>query len=617
MASYAAAVPGTNTITYFMWGFQHLFRMSFQLYAERAFAELDLDLKPEALLVGVRVAAGSTESYIVCIEPEDGRCTIDLFASLEERVAEIIASHPGQNVLYGDARSMDRKPRMIENDSVRTAVRERVDKYDLEHGTISFCGAPGRVVHPEVGEYVVVPVLQFDRLSFEKTPRLVQTQVGKGHNVFHVARGLLDAVVDVLLADARQTLKGDEPGAALAEEFRRDPVDVLRSAGRDLMNRIGWVGGDILAVAGLFEVFTTISSMRHERAESVGGLIIAAATHPAVKVAVRFTTPVPLRTPNWARKVLELTSNDLLLLTDGTAIYGLGSVQDYAADREDLFEVRFTGFHKWDLLHDGSILMRTTFGVPGLPKARFDRARFIQNAQQMFVGMSDAEADTIWQIVDAASRQKKGTMVVITADAEEEARRLATQATPIEPQVLTAELVQQLTRIDGALLLDPHGVCHAIGVILDGLVTTQGNPARGSRFNSAIRYVFSGGAPALAVVISEDGTFDVLPLLPRRVRRSDLAAAVAELQALTETKNWRKWPKLRARLEALRFYFGADQAAAINAALKTLQAASLDEERIWVVMQMFKPSPLMNDSFLAPEEAPDDGGAKSTLEAES
>jgi hypothetical protein len=320
--------------------------------------------------------------------------------------------------------------------------------------------------------------------------------------------------------------------------------------------------------------------------------------------------------PNWARKVLELTSADLLLLTDGTGIYGLGSVQDYAADREDLFEIRFTGFHKWDLLHDGLILMRTTFGVPGLPKARFDRTRFIQNARQMFAAMSDTEADTIWDVVDAASRQKKGTMVVITVDAEDEAHRLATQSTPIEPQVLTAELVQQLTRIDGALLLDPHGVCHAIGVILDGLATTQGNPARGARFNSAIRYVFSGGAPALAVVISEDGTFDVLPLLPRRVRRSELAAAVAELQALTTTKDWRKWPKLRARLEALRFYFSEDQAAAINAALETLQTASLDEERIWVVMQPFKPSPLMNDSFLAQEEVPADGSDKAALGAE-
>jgi hypothetical protein len=34
----------------------------------------------------------------------------------------------------------------------------------------------------------------------------------------------------------------------------------------------------------------------------------------------------------------------------------------------------------------------------------------------------------------------------------------------------------------GGVLIDPNGTCYAIGVILDGIATTKGDPARGSRY---------------------------------------------------------------------------------------------------------------------------------------
>ena len=67
-----------------------------------------------------------------------------------------------------------------------------------------------------------------------------------------------------------------------------------------------------------------------------------------------------------------------------------------------------------------------------------------------------------------------------------------------------------LTAIDGALLVDPDGTCTAIGVILDGRATRGGDPARGARFNSAVRYVEGADHPCLAMVVSEEGTVDVI-----------------------------------------------------------------------------------------------------------
>ena len=76
------------------------------------------------------------------------------------------------------------------------------------------------------------------------------------------------------------------------------------------------------------------------------------------------------------------------------------------------------------------------------------------------------------------------------------------------------EVVRTITAIDGAVLLSPDGTCHAIGVILDGLSTSSGNPMRGSRFNSAVRYVETSrrqfGYVAYAIVVSEDGMIDLI-----------------------------------------------------------------------------------------------------------
>ena len=81
-------------------------------------------------------------------------------------------------------------------------------------------------------------------------------------------------------------------------------------------------------------------------------------------------------------------------------------------------------------------------------------------------------------------------------------------------------MITRVTSIDGALLIDRSGICHAIGVILDGLASPKGTPSRGARFNSAIRYVESAksaNTEVLAIVVSEDGSVDVLPDLPAQV----------------------------------------------------------------------------------------------------
>ena len=54
---------------------------------------------------------------------------------------------------------------------------------------------------------------------------------------------------------------------------------------------------------------------------------------------------------------------------------------------------------------------------------------------------------------------------------------------------MTPTVLRLVTNIDGAVLIEPSGICHAIGAILDGLATEKGDSSRGSRYNGALRYV--------------------------------------------------------------------------------------------------------------------------------
>jgi hypothetical protein len=131
--------------------------------------------------------------------------------------------------------------------------------------------------------------------------------------------------------------------------------------------------------------------------------------------------------------------------------------------------------------------------------------------------------------VKAVLSQDHGALVVVAADAEAEAARLGSQATCIEPRVLSDLYSRQASRIDGAILLDPQGACHAIGVVLDGQASVAGDRSRGARFNSAIRYVV-GTEGRLAVVASDDGTTNLLPRLRPQVHERDLKEAAGRIR---------------------------------------------------------------------------------------
>jgi len=390
----------------------------------------------------------------------------------------------------------------VERDGLRHAMLRGAlqDVFAATVGRLGFVGPPRTL-----GDWRVAPVLQVEAALYP-THYALQN---RGEESATLPTSLLDAAGREVLRVAAAAISDYSPQARVPlEEGSAD--EVLRAAGRHLMavpaTAAGTAGG-----RAFYTACDMLATLRYEGGEGRGRMLIAARGHPDVDVLLRFHEPVSLLDHQGVRKVLELTEHDLCLLTDATEIHGLGRALDtYDPAGESRFDIEFTGRSAWVLAHGDVPLMRVTHGLPELAQDPIDEEAF-GDALQRTLGEVGIEAfERLLAIALAASRQHHGTTVVITSGAREEALRLGSQALRIDPVGLTPDIVRLVSESDGALLVDDAGVCHAIGVSLDGSASRRGDPARGARFNSAVRYVDEARHPSVVLVISGDGSVDLI-----------------------------------------------------------------------------------------------------------
>jgi hypothetical protein len=349
---------------------------------------------------------------------------------------------------------------------------------------------------------------------------------------------------------------------------------------------------------GLFRSLTTISSLRYEKAPGAGRILIGRKNHPGVSEKVLFGSPVNVSSTRSVRKLLELASEELPLHCDPDRIYGLAEKVDCDPDAEDLFEVRILGHHHWELACEGKILMRVLYGLPSLVKLPFNEKKFRIDLPRIFHNIAKSDEERLVGLVRAAEQESHGTILVITEAAETEAARLTQQATPVKPFQLNTAILRNLTPIDGAVVLDPKGVCYAIGAILDGRATNFGDPGRGARYNSAIRYYESAEAPCMLVVVSSDGGVDFVPDPPPAIRRSLIDSAIEKMTGFEQAKQIGRtqYHETLELLDVHRFYLTQEDCNTLNEVLPRLEERirGEDEAAIWIVRSPFKPHPGMS-----------------------
>jgi hypothetical protein len=463
------------------------FRAAFQLAAPRALRRLPGELSPTTYVIGVPVIRGKGEAIV---EPADARLAGAL-AQLDDRIAEV---ERGLGDTDRDALGLGRA------EIVSAAVTELLAQNCRRTDRRIFCAGAVRV-----RTHYVIPVLQVRRDAYEALPKMRADERGPGHGVL----GFADALVAAVLRSAEEELAKPNPGRSL---YWLDPDVLARAAGTAVLFEVAAAGHEVGDAHALLDRLNVISATHYERRVGRGHIVVARPDHPALRYKLRLAAPVPLGEPQWTRKLLEMASDGVGLISDSANVLGLGAVsEEYDAAAEDLFEVSFFDHYKWELRHAEKVLMRVEYGTPGLPHPPLRRAALHAVVARIFPETTPEVDKRFFRIVEAAMTQPHGTMIVVSARAAEEAERLSSQCTRVEPVVLSDDMVRRVTSIDGAVLLDDEGRCHAVGVILDGRATEKGRPARGARYHSATRYVSDAASPTIAVVVSEDGRVDVLP----------------------------------------------------------------------------------------------------------
>ena len=308
---------------------------------------------------------------------------------------------------------------------------------------------------------------------------------------------------------------------------------------------------------------------------------------------IRFENPVRLSEARTVRKILELTDDSTCLLADGDYVYGLGECNS----APNVAKIAIEGHAKWSININDTALMRVNYEHAELPQQIIDKELFADVAKRT---VDAVEIERIWEVVQRALQDDHGTTIVVSKNPTAEIKRLARQALPIKPEYLEHGDIARLGRVDGAIMLGPDGRCHAFGVILDGLATSSGDRARGARFNSAVRYQQTAEIGTMVIVISDDGTVDLIPQLRPRVWRQEVEHAVQAFCEYSgiEDRDGREWGERWERVKGYKFYLNEEQCSRANESYeREMDSREISGGFRMIDNRRLQPHPEMDDSY--------------------
>ncbi|WP_409482945.1 diadenylate cyclase [Arsenicicoccus dermatophilus] len=585
-----------------MWDFQEQFRLSLDRATDRATDQIGAIVSADALLVGFLADGVRTPgSPDVVIAPADRGFSEQDLEGIRPDALRRFEAHPAHDESYESPEVEQARLEHFEDLTRCEAISSALDSAKAGRGRTFFIGSSARV-----GDYHVHPAISVDSSAYAELNALPYDEI----DGVPLTTSLTHGIIVELLRIATHALLAARPPRSISPIDDDVPNDAIRRSANHLVYSAALIAGERLG-QGLFDAFEGLSSTPYEGRVGAGTVVMAREGHPRIAVAVQLRSAVSVRERRQFRKLLEMTRPGLHLLIDGQRIYGLGSVEPLAHDEpddsdNDLFRFTLLEQGSWQMSYNRNPLLRVSSGHPQLPRPRMSTSLFIDAMRRVFDDVTDHDIRGIWMLAQSAAQQARGALLVVTTAAAAEARRLAPQALSIRPQSLNPDVLDAVTRIDGAVLLTPDGVCHAVGVILDGVATGAGDPSRGSRYNSAVRYTEASSAPCLTIIVSEDGMIDVYPELAPRVRPEDVEQALADLEAagsmeLDEARevDFEAFYAMHKRLRRFAFYLSESQCDRANAICATVEDLRWVRTRTRVRTVPFRTDPRMNASFFA------------------
>lgn len=484
-----------------MWRWQGIFETAVENLLKSIFQVMELPIVSDTFAIGIPVDSQNVDWGL--FPPQKDGFTVRELQQILEIAKDNFDCDPEQFFFMGNPH-LDRAHKdSLYPKALRKAVCSLLQQRDSERERVSFCSFP-----VQKNDRWLVTVIQLKQQDFDRQYRLKKETHEVHLRRYRIERCFLEALIYRVLKESELELQRPSEGNT---SLLANPERAIEDAASSLLKSVElhinqWNRVDLLSFAN------AIAAERYEGAASEGRLIICQTDHPDIRAKVKLDKPIEIYNYRGVRKLLEVSSSNMALLCDIKSVWGLGmSLNTYQPNREDLFEIRFAEHHTWELIHAENIMLRVKYRQARLPRARFDRQLFGDRLVDLF-DLDPSTVDLLTKAVQAAVKQRHGTMLVITPEAERESKRLAAQSTVIEPIMVSQDLIFHLSCIDGAILISPAGIVYSFGVILDGKATTNGCSTRGARYNSAIRYVDGEREReinCLALIVSEDGYVDL------------------------------------------------------------------------------------------------------------
>ena len=571
-----------KTIDQFMWGFQHYFRFHVGYEVRDVLDRVGLQTNDSVTVLLVGIAARDGLQHKICIEPEDGPLVVDDLQSIWGRTEAISEADPESEMFHSHPGVHANRMRSLFLRSRARAIAEALHKSGKFDGLEFFVSDSATVAAYEVHTCIGVP-----HDSLEPVPRF-NNPLEDDYFGRHIEESFVEAVVHTCLHRADNALYLPDAGTGL--QVLGGSYDIIRSSAERFVDGVSFALTS--QPRGLFRLANEFSSLTYERSGAKGHLVVTGHDNLVNKLKVTFRDPVGLHESRSVRKILELTDATKSLLTDGSSIYGIGECNT----APDVAKIAIDGHAKWSLSVDDTTLMKVAYEHASLPKALLDKDVF-RDILERTVGK--AQVDRIWDVVQCALNNDHGTTIVISEDPASEVERLAQEGLPIKAEYLDHMDIARLGRVDGAIILGSDGRCYAFGMILDGLATTSGDRARGSRFNSSVRYQKTSEVGTMVIVISDDGTVDAVPSLKPRVWREEVEEAVQDFCGYSglEGSKREEWVRRDRRVEHLKFYLDEEQCHRINEAFEREMDCRFDSDGMKLSRKRLEPDPRMNDSY--------------------
>ena len=572
----------TKTIDQFMWAFQHTFRSSVQYEIQEVLSQIGLHVNDKAKVLLIGLATRDDLRHATCIEPEDGPLVVDDLRSIEERAAEIIEADPESRMVISSPRHHGQRRQALFLRCRAQAIAEAIQESGKFEGLSFFVSNSAPLEGYEVHTCVGIP-----DDALESVPRYNNPKKDDYHGR-HIEESFAQAIINTCLASADRALYLPYPGEGLSQ--LGDRIAIVRSSASRFVDGVTWALTP--DPSDLFRFVSEVSSLTYERSGAKGHLVVTGRDNLTNKLRVTIQNPVRLGEARSVRKMLELTDETTALLTDGRSIYGLGET----VSAPDVARIAIEGHAKWSLSINDTALMKVAYEHATLPKQILDKDLFSDVARRKVGGV---EVERIWDIFQCALDNGHGTTIVVSEDPVSEIERLGQEALATKAEFLEHKDVARLGRIDGAIILGPDGRCYAFGAILDGRATYTGDRSRGARYNSAVRYQRTSRIGTIVIVISDDGTVDLIPRLMPRVSREEVEDAVQVFCEYSgvEGNEGEEWARRNRQIEELSFYLSEEQCERVNEAYEKEMVSRFESGGAKVIRKPLQPNPDMDESY--------------------